>query len=185
MKPILEVRGVQKSFGSYAALRGINLAVRSGEIISVLGPSGCGKSTLLQVIAGLTRPDVGEVLLRGEQVASPSRLVPPEKRNLNMVFQDYALWPHMSVYANIAYGLQRKKMKADLIQAKIAELVKLLRLEGLEQRLPPDCRTTSSTGRTCSYTRVSARELRSLPSSLTICSRSGKSFGTVRRSSSE
>lgn len=70
-------------------------------------------------------------------MASPSRLVPPEKRNLNMVFQDYALWPHMSVYANIAYGLQRKKMKADLIQAKIAELVKLLRLEGLEQRLPP------------------------------------------------
>ncbi|WP_309478790.1 ABC transporter ATP-binding protein [Brevibacillus agri] len=137
MKPILEVRGVQKSFGSYAALRGINLSVRSGEIISVLGPSGCGKSTLLQVIAGLTRPDVGEVLLRGEQVASPSRLVPSEKRNLNMVFQDYALWPHMSVYANIAYGLQRKKMKADLIQAKIAELVKLLRLEGLEQRLPP------------------------------------------------
>ncbi|WP_083955655.1 ABC transporter ATP-binding protein [Brevibacillus parabrevis] len=137
MNPILEVRGVHKSFGNYAALRGIDLSVQKGEIISVLGPSGCGKSTLLQVIAGLTQPDAGEVQLRGAQVASPTRLVPPEKRNINMVFQDYALWPHMTVYENIAYGLQRKKAKADYIKAKIAELVSLLRLEGLEQRLPP------------------------------------------------
>lgn len=137
MNPILEVRGVQKSFGEHQALREVNLSVYPGEIISVLGPSGCGKSTLLQLIAGLQQPDAGEVWLRGKEVATSTTLVPPEKRNINMVFQDYALWPHMTVYNNIAYGLKRKKASAATIQSKIAELLALLRLEGLEERLPP------------------------------------------------
>lgn len=137
MTPLLEVRDVQKSFGKHQALRDIRFCVQPGEIISVLGPSGCGKSTLLQIIAGLQQPDAGEVLMRGERVATATSLVPPEKRKINMVFQDYALWPHMSVFDNIAYGLQRKKAAAGAIRAKVGELVSLLRLEGLEQRLPP------------------------------------------------
>lgn len=137
MNPILEVRGVEKSFAGYKALQDVHFTVASGEIISVLGPSGCGKSTLLQLIAGLQQPDKGEILLRGERVASAATLLPPEKRNINMVFQDYALWPHMTVFDNIAYGLRRKKTPAGAMKEKVAELVHLLHLTGLEDRLPP------------------------------------------------
>ncbi|AJY75091.1 ABC transporter ATP-binding protein [Paenibacillus beijingensis] len=136
MNPILEVKELGKSFGSSAVLHSISFTVHSGEIISVLGPSGCGKSTLLQLIAGLQQPDGGEIKLRGAVVSSGSQLVPPEKRRINMVFQDYALWPHMSIYDNIAYGLRRQKASAAAIRDKIAELVELLRLHGLEERLP-------------------------------------------------
>ncbi|MBB6674381.1 ABC transporter ATP-binding protein [Cohnella nanjingensis] len=137
MNPILEVERLGKSYGGQTALREVSFAVHPGEIISVLGPSGCGKSTLLQLIAGLAQPDAGEIRLRGATVASVSRLVPPEKRRINMVFQDYALWPHMNVYENIAYGLRRQRTPNAAIQAKIGELVQLLRLQGLEERLPP------------------------------------------------
>lgn len=134
---ILEVERLGKSFGSLTALRDINFSVKQGEIISVLGPSGCGKSTLLQLIAGLQQPDEGEIRLRGTIVASASRMTAPEKRGMNMVFQDYALWPHMTIYENMAYGLRRKKVPATAIREQLAELVALLHLEGLEDRLPP------------------------------------------------
>jgi len=136
MIPILEANGLRKSFGGHPALRGIEFRIGEGEIISVLGPSGCGKSTLLQLIAGLQQPDEGEIKLRGETVSSASRLIPPEKRRINMVFQDYALWPHMTVYDNIAYGLKRKKASSADIRAKIESLLGLLHLGGLEDRLP-------------------------------------------------
>lgn len=136
MNPILEVRELRKSYGAQAVLRGIGFSVAGGEIISVLGPSGCGKSTLLQLIAGLQQPDGGEIRLRGNAVSSPSMLVPPEKRRMNMVFQDYALWPHMSVYENVAYGLKRKKTTAPAIRDKVGELLSLLRLDGFGERLP-------------------------------------------------
>jgi iron(III) transport system ATP-binding protein/putative spermidine/putrescine transport system ATP-binding protein len=96
----------------------VNFTVQAGEIISVLGPSGCGKSTLLQLIAGLQQPDAGTIRLRGEVVSSPARFIPPEKRRINMVFQDYALWPHMNVYENIAYGLRRQKVPPSEMKKK-------------------------------------------------------------------
>ncbi|WP_338026262.1 ABC transporter ATP-binding protein [Cohnella algarum] len=133
---ILEVEGLGKAYGSHAALKGVDFGVAQGEIISVLGPSGCGKSTLLQLIAGLQQPDAGEIRLRGETVSSKSKLVPPEKRRINMVFQDYALWPHMSVYDNVSYGLKRKKASAAAIEEKVNGLLQLLHLEGFENRLP-------------------------------------------------
>lgn len=136
MKPILEVQDLHKSFGQFHALKGISFTVNPGEIISVLGPSGCGKSTLLQIIAGLQNPDAGIIRLRGETVSTVSRSLPPEKRNINMVFQDYALWPHMNVYENIAYGLRRQKASEADIQQRISELLALLHLTGLEKRLP-------------------------------------------------
>lgn len=132
---LLEIRGLTKSYGSFHALNKVSFEMREGEIISVLGPSGCGKSTLLQLVAGLASPDGGEISLRGETIASVNTMVPPEKRNVNMVFQDYALWPHMNVFDNIAYGL--RKMTRSEKQARVTELLKLLHLEGLEQRLPP------------------------------------------------
>ncbi|GGG54719.1 ABC transporter ATP-binding protein [Paenibacillus radicis (ex Gao et al. 2016)] len=137
MNTILEVNGLGKSFGSHTALRDIHFSVQKGEIISVLGPSGCGKSTLLQLIAGLQNPDAGEIKLRGKVAAAGSRSIPPEKRGINMVFQDYALWPHMSVYDNIAYGLRRQKVSPAAIREQITELTALLHLQGLEDRLPP------------------------------------------------
>ncbi|RUS46569.1 ABC transporter ATP-binding protein [Cohnella sp. AR92] len=136
MTTILEVNGLHKTFGSHAALKGTSFRVSAGEIISVLGPSGCGKSTLLQLIAGLQQPDSGEIRLRGEVVSSASKLVAPEKRGINMVFQDYALWPHMSLFDNVAYGLKRRKASAGDIRKKVGELLALLRLEGLQDRLP-------------------------------------------------
>ncbi|TYP78110.1 ABC transporter ATP-binding protein [Paenibacillus methanolicus] len=136
-KPILEAVGLGKRYGKQAALQGVGFEVYAGEIISVLGPSGCGKSTLLQLIAGLAQPDEGELRMRGAVIANASRSVPPEKRGMNMVFQDYALWPHMTVFDNIAYGLRRQKKAEAAIRAEIAELVRLLHLQGLEDRLPP------------------------------------------------
>ncbi|OWR27693.1 ABC transporter [Saccharibacillus sp. O23] len=134
---LLEIQDVVKTYGKFRALKGVSLDLREGEIISVLGPSGCGKSTLLQLVAGLAKPDGGQILLSGRSIASASGMVPPEKRGVNMVFQDYALWPHMSVFDNIAYGLKQKKMDKRAIRAKVDEALNLLRLGGLEDRLPP------------------------------------------------
>ncbi|WP_240941765.1 ABC transporter ATP-binding protein [Paenibacillus sp. HB172176] len=135
--PLLTIKGLTKSFGSFQALRGIDLTMKPGEIISVLGPSGCGKSTLLQLIAGLTQPDGGTIHIGSELIASRKSMLPPEKRGVNMVFQDYALWPHMNVRSNIEYGLKRAKLRREEIEERISELLELLHLQGLEKRLPP------------------------------------------------
>ncbi|WNS46681.1 ABC transporter ATP-binding protein [Paenibacillus sp. MMS20-IR301] len=135
--PLLEISNLQKSYGDYQALSSLNLAMQEGEIISVLGPSGCGKSTLLQLVAGLSRPDGGEIRLHGKSIATASKMLPPEKRGINMVFQDYALWPHMNVFDNVAYGLKEKRLPAQQIKDKVAGALALLQLEGFERRLPP------------------------------------------------
>jgi len=104
----LRVRGLQKSFGSVRAVCGADIEVRSGGTCALLGPSGCGKTTTLRMIAGLERPDAGEIVVAGRVVSSPDRFVAPEERRIGMVFQDYALFPHMDVAANVGYGLGRK-----------------------------------------------------------------------------
>lgn len=143
---LLEIRGLTKRYGSFQALGGVSFDMKEGEIISVLGPSGCGKSTLLRLIAGLSRPDDGEIRLKGETIASPGGMVPPERRNVNMVFQDYALWPHMNVFDNVAYGL--RKLGREEKAARVGELLELLHLGGLERRLPPQsCRGTTAARR--------------------------------------
>ncbi|MDQ3866062.1 MAG: ABC transporter ATP-binding protein [Actinomycetota bacterium] len=106
--------------------------MREGEFFSLLGPSGCGKTTTLRIVAGFERPDDGRVLLRGEDVTD----VPPDKRQVNMVFQHYALFPHMSVYDNIAYGLKLKKVPRQEQRERITEMLRVVRLEGLERRRP-------------------------------------------------
>lgn len=136
-KRLLEINELTKKYGSFQALSGVSFDMNEGEIISVLGPSGCGKSTLLQLVAGLTQPDGGEILLSGQSIASQKKMVPPEKRGVNMVFQDYALWPHMNVFDNIAYGLKQQKMKRENIHTRVSELLKMMHLDGLEKRLPP------------------------------------------------
>ncbi len=136
MSELLRLENIHKFFGKYEALRGLDFSVDEGEIISVLGPSAGGKSTLLQIVAGLQSPDEGTVTLQGEVVSSPKFVLPPEKRNINMVFQDFALWPHMNVYDNVAYGLRRQKLPAAGIRGRVSEMLDLLHLTGLEKRLP-------------------------------------------------
>lgn len=135
---ILKIENLKKSFGRTEVLKGINMTVYRNEIISVLGPSGCGKSTLLNIIAGMLTPDGGSVSVGGIKISERGRALPPEKRRMNMVFQDFALWPHMNAFENIAYGLRRAKEKEDTIRERVQELLALLHLEGLEKRYPAE-----------------------------------------------
>lgn len=120
------------------AIQGLSFSMEEGERICLLGPSGCGKSTLLQMVAGLLPVDGGEIVMDGQEVSSSARSVPPERRPVNMVFQDYALWPHMTILDNIAYGLRRSKLSAGERLARVRSLTRLLHLEGLLERLPPE-----------------------------------------------
>ena len=123
------LQGVTKSFGEVRAVDGVDLAVPHGAICALLGPSGCGKTTLLRLVAGFERPDAGAIRIGSEEVAGPAKDVPAERRHVGMVFQDYALFPHLDVAANVGYGLDRVG-RAD----RVAEVLALVGLEGLGNR---------------------------------------------------
>src|SRR5438874_9065165 len=101
--------GVKKEFGGVPALRGIDLQVEQGELLAILGPSGCGKSTTMQLLAGFLVPDAGEVWADDRLISSSRGVVPPERRRMSLVFQSYAIWPHMTVFENVAFGLQIRR----------------------------------------------------------------------------
>jgi ABC-type Fe3+/spermidine/putrescine transport system ATPase subunit len=129
-EPILELRHVAKRFGAAVPADDVSLAIEAGEFFTFLGPSGSGKSTLLRIIAGLEQADAGLVLLRGRDVGG----VPPWRRHLGMVFQQYANFPHMDVARNVAYGLRRRGLDAVEVKARVAELLDLVGLAGFEAR---------------------------------------------------
>jgi spermidine/putrescine transport system ATP-binding protein len=131
-KASLEIRNVTKRFGDLVAVNNVSLEIKEGEIFTFLGPSGCGKTTILRCIAGLEDVDEGEILIGGE-VANQ---IPPYKRNCSIVFQQHALFPHMSVYDNIAFGLVERKIAKDEIRRRVGDLVKLVNLTGMEDRYP-------------------------------------------------
>jgi spermidine/putrescine transport system ATP-binding protein len=124
--------GVTKFFGDLKVVDDLNLSIHKGEFFSLLGPSGCGKTTTLRMIAGLEEPTTGRVLLEGRDVTD----VPSAKRPVNMVFQAYALFPHMSVFENVAFGLRIKKVGRREIEQRVADIMRTVRLEGLEKRKP-------------------------------------------------
>ncbi|MBB5047439.1 putrescine transport system ATP-binding protein [Rhodopseudomonas rhenobacensis] len=130
--PLLRIEAVEKKFGGFKAVDGLSLDIKAGEFFALLGPSGCGKTTLLRMLAGFETPDRGRILLDGEDVAS----VLPHRRPVNMMFQNYALFPHLTVKANIAFGLKRAGLKRAEVKARIAEMLALVRLEGLAHRRP-------------------------------------------------
>ncbi len=130
--PLLRIEGVAKKFGNFRAVDHVSLDIRSGEFLALLGPSGCGKTTLLRMLAGFETPDEGRILLDGRDIAH----VLPHERPVNMMFQNYALFPHLSVRDNIAFGLKRTRMARADIDARVAEMVALVKLEGLEKRKP-------------------------------------------------
>ena len=138
METILKLENIHKSYDKKEVLKGVSLDVEKGEIISVLGPSGCGKSTMLNIIAGILGIDDGQVILNGTPVTTPKKMTPIEKRDLNMVFQDFALWPHMSAKENVLYGLRLKKTDEKTCEEKLSKMVSLLHLEGLMDQYPSE-----------------------------------------------
>ncbi|HSK94243.1 MAG TPA: ABC transporter ATP-binding protein [Candidatus Angelobacter sp.] len=127
----LRTLSLSKRFGEVVAVDDVDLAVAEGEFLGVLGPSGCGKTTLLRLVAGFERPDAGGIEIDGAAVAGPRRNVPPERRRIGMVFQESALFPHLDVAGNIGFGLARRER-----EARVAELVALVGLAGLQRRMP-------------------------------------------------
>src|SRR5204862_272414 len=128
----IALEGVSKGFGKVAAVNDVSLSIGEGEFFSLLGPSGCGKTTSLRMIAGFEQPDAGRILLQGDDVTR----VPPNRRPVNMVFQQYALFPHMSVYDNVAFGLKVKRVDRREHAGRIKEMLRVVELEGFEKRRP-------------------------------------------------
>lgn len=131
---LLELQNIKKSFGDTDVLNGITLSIEKGEFITFLGASGCGKTTTLRIIAGLEQPEAGKVLLEGKDVTE----LPPHERDVNTVFQNYALFPHMNVEANVGYGLKIKKVPKAEIRKKVYHMLELVQLQGYEKRMPSE-----------------------------------------------
>ncbi|BBM84292.1 spermidine/putrescine ABC transporter ATP-binding protein PotA [Candidatus Uabimicrobium amorphum] len=129
---IIELKNVSKSFGNDKVLHNINLDISNGEFLTLLGPSGCGKTTILRLIAGFENPSDGEIFLNGEKINA----IPANKRNVCTVFQNYALFPHMNVFDNVAFGLRIKNLNAEEIKTKVDAVLKMVKLENFAQRKP-------------------------------------------------
>jgi len=128
----LTITGLHKCFGSHQALAGVDLEIKPGEFFTLLGPSGCGKTTLLRCVAGFCRPDAGEIVCAGERLDP----LPPYRRNLGMVFQNYALFPHLSVHDNVAYGLRARGAAAGLVSERVRQALEMVQLTGKGDRSP-------------------------------------------------
>ncbi|MFO1110604.1 MAG: ABC transporter ATP-binding protein [Bradyrhizobium sp.] len=132
----VDLRGLTKRYGAVAAVDDVSLRIDHGQLVCLLGPSGCGKTTTLRLIAGFLEPSDGEIHVGERLVSSRARTLPPEQRNMSMIFQSYALWPHMTVGENIVYGLRLRKMDRNTIASKLAAILATTKLEPLAQRYP-------------------------------------------------
>jgi iron(III) transport system ATP-binding protein len=132
----VELKGLTKHYGAAVAVDDVSLRVEHGQLVCLLGPSGCGKTTTLRLIAGFIEPSAGEIVVGDKTLSSPARTVPPEGRNMSMIFQSYALWPHMTVAENVSYGLRIRKLDKATIDAKLRAILTTARLEALAERYP-------------------------------------------------
>ena len=134
----LALRKLGRRFGSVDAVKDVDLELTSGEFVSLLGPSGCGKTTTLRMIAGFIEPTSGTIELSGKVISSPSGSLPPEKRGMSMIFQSYAIWPNMTVFENVAFGLKLRKLAREEIRRKVGEILEIVRLGDLAGRYPSE-----------------------------------------------
>ena len=132
----LELHGVVKRFGGVPVVDGVDLTIPDGAFVALLGPSGCGKTTLLRLIAGFLPPDAGEIAVGGKRLSAPGAVVPPERRGMSMIFQSYALWPHMTVEQNVAYGLRLRGIARDDAARRVATICAAVKLDTLMKRYP-------------------------------------------------
>jgi iron(III) transport system ATP-binding protein len=134
--PGVTIKGLTKRYGDVAAVEGLDLRVQPGELVALLGPSGCGKTTTLRLVAGFLKPEAGEIWVGERCLSSPVTVIPPERRRMAMIFQSYALWPHMTVAQNIAYGLRFNGIPKGERERRVAEMLKAVQLEGYGSRYP-------------------------------------------------
>ncbi|AOB32221.1 ABC transporter [Bordetella sp. H567] len=132
----LELDGLTKRYGSLTVIKDVNLSVDKGKLVCLLGPSGCGKTTTLRLIAGFGKADGGEIRVGGRTISSAESTVPPEARNMSMIFQSYALWPHMTVFQNVAYGLKLRRLPAQDLASRVRTILASTQLGALEDRYP-------------------------------------------------
>ena len=132
------IKGVTKSFGKVTVLQEFNQKFEDGEFITLLGPSGCGKTTMLRLIAGFEKPSSGEIYIGDKLVSSENEFLPPEKRGIGMVFQSYAVWPHMNVFDNIAYPLKIQKIAKNEIEERVSQVLKIVHLDQYKDRFPSE-----------------------------------------------
>ena len=132
----IKIDKVSKSFGKVTVLKEFDSVFRDGEFITFLGPSGCGKTTMLRIIAGFEKPTTGSVSIDGKVVSSKDVFVPPEKRGIGMVFQSYAVWPHMNVFDNVAYPLKIQKVPKDEIKTRVEKVLETVHLKQYADRMP-------------------------------------------------
>ncbi|HDL65285.1 MAG TPA: ABC transporter ATP-binding protein [Proteobacteria bacterium] len=133
---MIRLENVTKKYGSKIAVDGVSFSIKEGSIITLIGPSGCGKTTTLRLIAGLERPDSGKVYLNGKPASSPRKILDPCKRNIGMVFQDLALWPHMTIRQNVAFPLNGTKADSHERAAQADEMLRTVNLHGREKQYP-------------------------------------------------
>src|SRR5919197_4819734 len=133
--PGVAIRALTRHYGDVAAVEELSLDVKPGELVALLGPSGCGKTTTLRLVAGFLKPESGEIWVGDRRLSSPAGVVPPERRRMAMIFQSYALWPHMTVRQNVAYGLRFKRSLSRAARdRKVGEMLRVVQLAGYEAR---------------------------------------------------
>src|SRR5258708_37337964 len=133
---VVELAVLTKRYGDQAVVDRVDLTIEHGKLVCLLGPSGCGKTTTLRLIAGFIAPDDGAIVVGGERLSSPGWALPPERRNMSMIFQSYALWPHMTIAENVGYGLKVRKRPAAEIAERVATMLEVIHLAHLPQRYP-------------------------------------------------
>jgi ABC-type Fe3+/spermidine/putrescine transport system ATPase subunit len=138
VKPKLALRGIEKRYGDTPAVAGLDLELKDGEFVSLLGPSGCGKTTTLRMIAGFIEPSAGTIEMEGQLLSSPASVLPPEKRQMSMIFQSYAVWPNMTVEQNVAFGLELRKLPGDAVRRRVGEMLDIVHMGHLAKRYPAE-----------------------------------------------